>query len=96
LKGSLTIILINNCGGGIFEHLPIASMDPPFEKYFATPQRVNSAKLCEAYGVEHQNVSDWDGLLKAIRQLPKAGLRVLELFTDRKADRETLRKTLAL
>jgi 2-succinyl-5-enolpyruvyl-6-hydroxy-3-cyclohexene-1-carboxylate synthase len=96
LNGSLTIILINNCGGGIFEHLPIASMDPPFEKYFSTPQRVNVAKLCEAYGVEHQSVSDWDGLLEAIRQLPKAGLRVLELLTDRKADRETLRKTLAL
>lgn len=96
LNGSLTIVLINNQGGGIFEHLPIASMDPPFEKYFATPQAVKPAKLCEAYGVQHQMVSDWDALLDSIAQLPKHGLRVLELVTDRKADRETLREILTI
>ena len=69
-------------------------MGPLFEKYFATPQQVNSAKLCEAYGVKYQSLSGWDGLLEAIRQLPEAGLRVLELATNRKADRETLKKIL--
>jgi 2-succinyl-5-enolpyruvyl-6-hydroxy-3-cyclohexene-1-carboxylate synthase len=46
LRGSLTIVLINNRGGGIFEHLPVAQFDPPFEEYFATPQTVDFAKLC--------------------------------------------------
>ncbi len=35
---SLTIVCINNDGGGIFEHLPISKFDPPFERFFATPQ----------------------------------------------------------
>ena len=42
---SLTIVLANNDGGGIFEHLPMAKFDPPYEKYFATPQGVDFAKL---------------------------------------------------
>ena len=90
LKGSLTIVLINNNGGGIFEHLPVAQMDPPFETYFATPQTVDLAKLCAAHGVSHQVIKDWEAFVEAISQLPHAGLRVLEMVTDRKADRATL------
>ena len=36
LRGNLTVILVNNAGGGIFEHLPVAAIEPEFEKYFAT------------------------------------------------------------
>jgi 2-succinyl-5-enolpyruvyl-6-hydroxy-3-cyclohexene-1-carboxylate synthase len=32
LKGSLTVVLINNRGGGIFGHLPVAQFEPPFEE----------------------------------------------------------------
>jgi 2-succinyl-5-enolpyruvyl-6-hydroxy-3-cyclohexene-1-carboxylate synthase len=48
LRGSLTVVLINNDGGGIFGHLPVAKFNPPFEEYWATPQRVDFAKLCAA------------------------------------------------
>jgi 2-succinyl-5-enolpyruvyl-6-hydroxy-3-cyclohexene-1-carboxylate synthase len=41
--GHLTIILINNNGGGIFEMLPVAKFDPPFEEFFATPQDIRIA-----------------------------------------------------
>ena len=53
-QGHLTIIVINNNGGGIFEMLPISDYDPPFEEYFATPQTVNLVQLCGAYGIEHE------------------------------------------
>lgn len=95
LKGSLTVILVNNHGGGIFEHLPVSQMDPPFEAYFATPQSVDIAKLCEAHGVSHQSVPDWDHFIVAITNLPSEGLRVLELKTDRKVDREMLKSILS-
>jgi 2-succinyl-5-enolpyruvyl-6-hydroxy-3-cyclohexene-1-carboxylate synthase len=94
LKGSLTVVLINNDGGGIFEHLPVASMDSPFEQYFATPQKVNIPTLCEAYKVSHQKILGWAGLVDAITQLPKEGVRVLEIQTNRKADREKLREVI--
>jgi 2-succinyl-5-enolpyruvyl-6-hydroxy-3-cyclohexene-1-carboxylate synthase len=85
-RGSLTIVLINNHGGGIFDHLPIAQFDPPFEDYFATPQEVDIARLCGAHGVEHQSVRDWPHFTELIAVLPEEGIRVLELRTDRKRD----------
>lgn len=85
-RGSLTIVLINNRGGGIFEHLPIAAYDPPFEEFFATPQAVDFEKLCVTYGVSHTMVSHWDEFISLISDLPAEGIRVLELATNRKSD----------
>ena len=86
LRGSLTIVLINNDGGGIFEHLPIARFDPPFETYFATPQSVSFADLARAHGAAHERIADWAAFETAIVRLPHRGLRILEVHTDRKAD----------
>lgn len=84
--GHLTIVLINNNGGGIFETLPISKFDPPFEEFFATPQNVNFAQLCVTYGVEHQLIQSWEQLQDLLSTLPSEGIRVLELQSDRKAD----------
>ncbi|MDJ0552949.1 MAG: 2-succinyl-5-enolpyruvyl-6-hydroxy-3-cyclohexene-1-carboxylic-acid synthase [Microcoleaceae cyanobacterium MO_207.B10] len=86
LVSHLTIILINNQGGGIFEMLPIAKFNPPFEEFFATPQEINFADLCKTYGVEYQNISSWQQLQQLLNPLPNTGMRILELKTDRKVD----------
>ncbi len=92
-RGSLTIVLINNHGGGIFEHLPVAQVEGSFEEFFATPQEANFATLCQAYGVEHVFVKDWPHFVALIGTLPADGIRVLEVRTDRKRDAAT-RKSL--
>lgn len=84
--GNLTVVLINNNGGGIFSLLPIAQFEPPFEDYFATPQKVNFARLCAAYGVEHCLIQNWEELRMAIASANSSGLRVLELVCDRDRD----------
>ena len=84
--GHLTIVLINNNGGGIFEMLPIAKFDPPFEEFFATPQDVNFAHLCATYDVGHELITSWEQLKQRLNPLPTKGIRVLELRTNRKAD----------
>jgi 2-succinyl-5-enolpyruvyl-6-hydroxy-3-cyclohexene-1-carboxylate synthase len=86
LRGSLTIILINNQGGGIFGHLPVAQFPEAFEKYFATPQQADFRSLCRAYGARHVPVQGWDQLARRLRRLPKRGVQVLELRTDRARD----------
>ena len=86
LVGHLTIILINNNGGGIFETLAISKFDPPFEEFFATPQDIDFAQLCATYNVEHQLITEWSTLLSKLNPLPTTGIRVLELQTNRKAD----------
>ncbi|HEY5229097.1 MAG TPA: 2-succinyl-5-enolpyruvyl-6-hydroxy-3-cyclohexene-1-carboxylic-acid synthase, partial [Opitutaceae bacterium] len=94
-KGSLTVVLINNRGGGIFEHLPVAQFDPIFEEYFATPQEVDFAKLCSAHGVAHVHVEDWSHFQSLVAVLPPQGIRVLELTTDRKRDAAWRKETFA-
>ncbi|WP_439566244.1 2-succinyl-5-enolpyruvyl-6-hydroxy-3-cyclohexene-1-carboxylic-acid synthase, partial [Gloeocapsopsis crepidinum] len=84
--GHLTIVLINNNGGGIFEMLPISKFEPPFEEFFATPQNIDFAQLCATYNVEHELIYSWEQLQQKLNPLPTKGIRVLELKTDRKAD----------
>ncbi|MGP1384007.1 MAG: 2-succinyl-5-enolpyruvyl-6-hydroxy-3-cyclohexene-1-carboxylic-acid synthase [Thainema sp.] len=86
--GHLTIVMINNHGGGIFEMLPIAQFDPPFEEFFATPQSVELEPLCQAYGVEYRSLQTWDDIKQHLSQLPKSGIRLLEFKCDRKTNQQ--------
>ncbi|MDZ7951760.1 2-succinyl-5-enolpyruvyl-6-hydroxy-3-cyclohexene-1-carboxylic-acid synthase [Nostoc sp. DedQUE09] len=94
--GHLTIVLINNNGGGIFEMLPIAKFDPPFEEFFGTPQDIDFSQLCATYNVQHELITSWQQLQQKLNPLPTTGIQVLELQTNRKVDakwrQENLRK----
>ena len=85
-KGGLTVVLVNNRGGGIFEHLPVSQFGPVFEEFFATPQAVDFAGLCAAHGVTHVHVEDWPHFEGLVSSLPAQGIRVLEIAADRKRD----------
>jgi 2-succinyl-5-enolpyruvyl-6-hydroxy-3-cyclohexene-1-carboxylate synthase len=84
--GHLTILLINNNGGGIFEMLPIAKFEPPFEEFFGTPQDIDFAQLSATYSVEHELITSWEQLQQRLNPLPNNGIRVLEIRTNRKLD----------
>lgn len=93
-RGHLTIVLINNNGGGIFEILPVSQFDPPFEEFFATPQNVDFAKLCATYGVDYEHIQSWQHLAQRVSQLPQEGIRVLEVKCDRKQNARWLQENL--
>ncbi len=86
-KGSLTIILINNDGGGIFEHLPI-SQHKAFEKCFATPQSCSFQKLCEAHGIDYKISSSCKEIIQEIESPLSSGIRLIEIITDRKENKK--------
>ena len=54
---SLTIVLLNNDGGGIFEFLPIAGARDAFEEHIATPHGLDFAHAAALYGCQHEHVS---------------------------------------
>lgn len=90
--GSLTVVLINNNGGGIFENLPIAQYESGFEEFFATPQAVDWKSLAQAYSIEYLQANELDWLTGAVRILPEKGIRLIELPTDRRRDTEFRKK----
>jgi 2-succinyl-5-enolpyruvyl-6-hydroxy-3-cyclohexene-1-carboxylate synthase len=85
-KGHLTIILINNNGGGIFEMLPISQFEPPFEEFFATPQSIDFSNWCQTYQIKYELIQSWEQLQSRMSALPSSGIRLLEIRTNRKAD----------
>ena len=56
----VTIVLINNDGGGIFHALPIESFDPPFTTSFKTPHGLTFEPLSELYGLEYVSIDAQD------------------------------------
>ena len=96
-EGHLTIILINNNGGGIFEMLAIAeetNSQDLFEDYFATPQNINFSQLAPTYGIEYQRIEKWEDLKRLLNPLPTSGIRLLEIVTHRKSDAQWLKNYL--
>ena len=93
--GSLTVFIINNKGGGIFETLPVAG-EPEFEKCVATPQACAFPLRCEAHGIEFICPSTWEEIPGLIQHPIATGVRVIEMKCDRKKDRETRRRLLSL
>ena len=81
----LTIVLVNNNGGGIFHYLPQAAHDDIFEEWFGTPPDLDFAPVIGMYGGRHVVVEDWRSFAGAASR-PPAGLTVLELRTDRAAN----------
>ncbi len=89
LTGQLTILVIDNGGGGIFEQLPIrpdpaAVMD--FERLFAMPQPVDPVALAAVHGVPGRLCGGWEELERDLSWALQRPLALLRLVTDRRQD----------
>ena len=98
LRGRLTVVLINNGGGGIFEQLPIRLEDQPlldFERLFAMPQDVDALALAAAYGVPARRLQQWTALERDLAWALEQPMALLEVATGRRHDahqRQALRR----
>lgn len=85
----LTVILLNNNGGGIFEMLPISEYGAPYEAHFGTPHGIDFQALAGAYDIPVLRPKDWQGFRGMVRDsLSAPGTRIVEIFTDRARNRE--------
>jgi 2-succinyl-5-enolpyruvyl-6-hydroxy-3-cyclohexene-1-carboxylate synthase len=81
----LTIVLLNNDGGGIFHFLPVAGETDAFEEHVATPHGLEFAHAAALYGCLHERPADVDELRLAIeRGLAGPATSIIEVRTDRK------------
>ncbi|HEV7756253.1 MAG TPA: thiamine pyrophosphate-dependent enzyme, partial [Mycobacteriales bacterium] len=87
-RPDLTIVVVNNDGGGIFGLLEQGGPEhaASFERVFATPHGVDLAALCAATRTAYLRAETLAELSKAL--VPAPGLRVVEVRTDRGGDRD--------
>ena len=64
----LTIVLIDNDGGGIFHFLPVAATEPAgdFVEHVATPHGLDFAQAAELYGLGYARAEDLAGFRTAL------------------------------
>lgn len=95
LAGRLTVLVIANGGGGIFEQLPIRT-DPPaaldFERLFAMPQPVSPLALAAVHGVAGRRVARPADLEADLAWALGQSCALLELPSNRTADAERRRR----
>lgn len=82
----LTIVVVDNDGGGIFSFLPQASVLPPadFERLFGTPHGTSTAALIRAHGISVVEPVTLDDLRACV--VDSAGVRVVLVHTERVAN----------
>ncbi len=82
---SLTVVVVNNDGGGIFGYLPVAERTPHFERLFGTPHAIDLAHAAALAGATLHRPADDAGLRKALATSVQGGLHLVEVRTDRRA-----------
>ncbi len=83
----ITIILLNNDGGGIFNRLPIREYDPQFTDYFITPHGLDFTHAAKLYGFDYILAENRVNFREALRACVASGQSTLvEIRTDAKQD----------
>jgi len=77
----LTVVALDNGGGGIFDFLPIASQRDVFEEHVATPTGVDLAAAVTALGARHVPVASVEELRGGLEDAE--GTTVLHVRSDR-------------
>jgi 2-succinyl-5-enolpyruvyl-6-hydroxy-3-cyclohexene-1-carboxylate synthase len=91
---SLTIVVLDNDGGGIFSLLPIADAGDAvdFETYFRTPHGIDLEPLCRGMGADFRWASSWEHLRASLKDaLSAPGVSVVGLRVDRDRNVKQLR-----
>jgi 2-succinyl-5-enolpyruvyl-6-hydroxy-3-cyclohexene-1-carboxylate synthase len=84
LNLNLTIVLLNNDGGGIFHFLPVAGEGEAFEEHVATPHGIDFSHAAQMYGCAYEHPADLEALRAAVeRSTADGGTTIIEVTTDR-------------
>lgn len=83
----ITIVLLNNDGGGIFHRLPIREHDPAFTDYFITAHGLDFSHSARLYGLDYVRADTRDEFRQAFREsVTNRHSTIIEVRTDAQAD----------
>ena len=79
----MTIVIMNNDGGGIFSYLPQAKSPTYFEDLFGTPTGLTFEHIANMYDAQYAAVQTGAQFELELKQKKEKNLRIIEVFTDR-------------
>ncbi|WP_064092738.1 2-succinyl-5-enolpyruvyl-6-hydroxy-3-cyclohexene-1-carboxylic-acid synthase [Rossellomorea aquimaris] len=80
----VTIVVLNNNGGGIFSYLPQAKEENHFEELFGTPMDLEFFHAAQLYGAHHTLVKEQKDFIPALEHAKQTkGIKVIEVLTNR-------------
>jgi 2-succinyl-5-enolpyruvyl-6-hydroxy-3-cyclohexene-1-carboxylate synthase len=90
LNLKLTIVLVDNGGGGIFDFLPVsrtkmAAEYDIYSRHIATPTDLDFSQAAELYGLAHERVATIPAFRAALERAlsPQTGSAIVQVKTDR-------------
>jgi 2-succinyl-5-enolpyruvyl-6-hydroxy-3-cyclohexene-1-carboxylate synthase len=85
----ITIVLLNNSGGGIFDFLPVSTQGEAFTHHIATPTGLDFSTAAQLYSLAHRQVTKVDELTEALLgSVHGTGSAIIEVRTDRATNRQ--------
>lgn len=91
-EADLTIVVMNNDGGGIFSYLPQSEEERYFEELFGTPTGLKFEGAARMYDAEYATAETKQQLIDALRTEKRKAVKIIEVFTDRDNNTRTHRK----
>lgn len=95
----LVVVLLDNGGGAIFDHLPAAGLlGPAFERHLTTPPGADFGAVVRGLGWTHAAPESWQALdeeLAAAFETPRQAPHLIQVRTDRGRTKELREGVLA-
>ncbi len=88
----MTIVIMNNDGGGIFSYLPQSTEPNYFEHLFGTPTGLEFSSIASMYEAQYNAVGDKEEFKKVLLEEKTKNIRIIEVFTNRDHNTVTHRK----
>ena len=86
LRGEpVSLVVVNNDGGGIFQFLPLGIDPAERERFWETPHGMNFSNAAAQFGLEYHRPADMTELVELLAQ-PPLRARLIECRTDRAAN----------
>jgi 2-succinyl-5-enolpyruvyl-6-hydroxy-3-cyclohexene-1-carboxylate synthase len=82
----LTIVIINNDGGGIFSYLPQAEAGNHFEELFGTPTGLTFGHIAAMYDAQYAAIHTPEEFGMELVKAKEKPVRIIEVFTNRQAN----------
>lgn len=79
----VTIIILNNDGGGIFSYLPQSTVPNHFEELFGTPTGLTFEHIAAMYDAQYAAIHTVEEFEAELRKEKTKDVRILEVFTSR-------------